>query len=275
MIILPFPTSSEERNPIYIWMESIENEVDLFKIKRPKEDGDEATPKTECMHSFSDCSSCQRVKRVLLEYQKSTEMNVSSDSEVSSQKIESNSSHSAVGVIFHDNYSAVDLINDYQHIIRQHSVDDEAEQFDRCHDFMVNTDPPITCDVNDCERVRRHFSRRRDVEQQKAVDDDYRLDILRQIHSYFVHSTDTTKLNKIERAQIEEELKSIDDDNVDDVQMEEKRMELVTDKMRQRTAKMDSMAGSIASNRFCSLNGTKRDDDSKKQEDALIDEVCE
>ena len=236
-------------------MESTDDGLELFKIyKRPKDDN-EPVPKTECKQSFNDCPSSQRIKGILLKYQQINESNAKSTGNI-------------LDVIFNDQYSAVDILNDFEYIIQRHSVDDDPSQFDQFHDFMVKTDPAIICDVNDCQMVRRHFSRRRDDIQQGMDRDDYRLDILRQIHSYFIHSMDTTKLNRIERAQIEEEMKSIDDDrdedyddNDDDVQREEKRMELVSERMRQKTLGMDAVFGDTKSNRFCASDDLRGDDD--------------
>ena len=111
--------------------------VDEYKeSKNCDEDSEE---KTHCAHSFADCPHCHRVKSILIAFHRVV------------------SEGGVADTLVNDANSAVDLMNDYHHIILQHSVDDDVTQFDKCYDFMVNTDPAIICDVNDCEIVRRHF----------------------------------------------------------------------------------------------------------------------
>ena len=248
-------------------MNPIEDDSEPFKIyKRPKHDDDDDLPKTECAHSFAKCLSCQKVKAVLLKYQNISESKDESHLSVSIKMKVTNSDGDALGDVFTENYSVVDLLNDYHHIIHQHAVDEDPIQFDKCYDFMVNTDPSIICDVNDCQMVRRHFSRRRNDNQKGTDRADYRMDILRQIHSYFIHSMDTTKLNRIERAQIEEEFKSIANDEDSD-QTDEQRMKLVAKKMRQKNMAMESVMGNSKSNRFCTTNEMERNDDGDDEEE--------
>ena len=78
---------------------------------------------------------------------------------------------------------------------------------------------------------------------------DHRQDILRQIHSYLIHSMETTKLRRNERMEIEEELKAMDDD-CDDEQREEERMKLVTERMRQKSLRMKEIVGDAVNTKF-------------------------
>ena len=241
-------------------MDSSDNAAEVFKIyKRPKDDNDDIVGlmQTECIESFVDCTSCQRIKDILLKYQNNNEMKMD------------DADGNVLNDIFNDTSSVVKLMDDYQHIIRQHAVDDNPIQFDLCYDYMVNANPAIICDVNQCEIVRRHFSRRRDDKQKGMDRGDYRLDILQQIHSYFIHSMDITKLNKNERTQIEEELKSIDDDDDYYVQREETRMKLVAEKKQQKIRQMESVMSGAKSTRFCSVDENTRISEQKK-----LNEVC-
>ena len=241
------------------------DDVQQFQsLIEPQKEEEETMPKAECLYSFVNCSSCQSVKDILLKYQNSK---VDIDRHIVSSLNE-------LDFIFNDQYSGVDLLNDFHHVIHQHSVGDDVEQFESCFDFMVNTDPQIICDVNECNEcniVRRHFSRRRDAEQKQVNRDDYRLDLLRQIHSYFIHSMDTTKLTKKERVEIERKLQAVDNvDDADSEKREEMRTELVAEKMRQKS----TVIGGVVNTRFCATEQVSGDDESKKQEGMLIIE-CE
>ena len=133
-------------------------------------------------------------------------------------------------------------------------------------------EPKISCDVNTCDAVRLHFSRRRRGRNEPHLVhadgdvDDYRLDILCQIHSYFIHSMDITKLNRIERAQIEEELKSNDDDH-DEMEREQMKRHLMTKKLQQKSMKMMTVIGESDNFKFVTGNDEITQDTNVQQHD--------
>ena len=144
---------------------------------------------TECKYSFEECPQCQQTKRVLVEYQKT----------ISADK------HFTADSIFTDEYTVVDLLNDFHHCRQAHSVgdDENPNKFEMCHEFMINAKPSIQCHSANCQVLRRQYRRRRGDTGNDRDSDDYRETILLQIHCYLIHSMDITKLTRHERIVVE------------------------------------------------------------------------
>ena len=225
---------------------------------------------TECKLSFSECTSCQRIKSVLARYQSAvSQLSHTDQMRTNSQKI--------IDDLFDENYSATDLLDDFQHIIREHHVDDEQSQFDLCFEFMINTAPRISCDISKCKAARLYFSRRRGkIDEMNSgnveIPSDYRAATLWQIHSYFVHSLETTMLTKKERMDIEEEIKMRDEDLEDE--RDELELKLVTEKMRQKSMVMNHIMDDPDNTKFVTSNvfvdSDRGNEDEEKLEDLTI-----
>ena len=158
--------------------------------------------------------------------------------------------------IFSDEYSVASLYDDFHHILDVHSINDDALQFESCHEFMVEADASNTeifCDIDTCQTIKRYYKRRHleDEEKEEALSDDiasddYRACILWQIHCYLLHAQDTVKLSRNERVQMEEKL-SIDTDGDD---IEEKRWGLAMDRMKGKRQRFDKLMEGIVNEKF-------------------------
>ena len=143
-----------------------------------------------CEH-FVHCPSSHRMRRILVKYH-----------EIQCGELYLKD---AIDSIFHDTYSAADLLDDFHQILDVHRVNDDPVQFEACYEFMENVDDTkqsIICDIKKCRNAHRYYSRTTGTEQQYECAD-YRESILMRIHCYFLHSQDTVRLRRNERVAIE------------------------------------------------------------------------
>ena len=92
----------------------------------------------DCKYAFADCPQCQRIKAMLLKYQKTTIGNT--DSKPSSSIIQSETSPAllddnglSVGSMFEHEYSAVAVLDDFHHLIQAHAIEQDPGRFDECY----------------------------------------------------------------------------------------------------------------------------------------------
>ena len=227
---------------------------------------------TECKLSFSECTQCQRIKNVLVRYQRAVSQLSEPD------EIDQNCKE-VIDELFDDNYTATDLLDDFQHIVREHHINDDHSRFDSCFEFMTNTEPQISCDISKCKAATLYFSRRRgridgvnsgNIE----IPSDYRTTILWQIHSFLVHSLETTMLTKKERMDIEEEIKMRGDD---DEIPEDLKLELVAEKMQKKSILMEKIVDNAENSKFVTQsdfveNGVEDGDEEKVEVVTSLDE---
>ena len=202
---------------------------------------------TECKQPISKCAQCQKVKDVLIKYQNAVSRTAdNSDLSANSQQIIDN--------LFEDDMTATQLLDHFQHIIREHHINDDHSRFDSCFEFMVNTQPRISCDISKCKAARLYFSRRRgridDIDNGNVeIPSDNRTTILWQIHSFLVHSLETTMLTMRERMDIEEGIKMRDDGDEDEVS-EDLKLKLVAEKMQQKSILMEKIVDNTDNSKF-------------------------
>ena len=187
---------------------------------------------TECKYSFEECPSCQQIKCVLAEYQKI----ISGDKDFVGDSV------------FTDEYTVVDLLNDFHHLREAHSIDDDEnpQRFEMYHDFVTNVEPSVHCQSANCQVLRRHYRRRRGNELLTASLDstqgvaDYCEAILLQIHCYLIHSMDISKLTRSERILVESQS--------DPDQKQSKMNEF----MKEKSQRIMEMVGDTTNDKFVS-----------------------
>eukprot|EP01084_Bolivina_argentea_P296542 510739_1 len=127
---------------------------------------------SECQLDFEECVSGQKIKSILNQTQ----------------------------LIFNDNYSNLNLLNDFNHIKYSHNINQDPYEFNLFFIFLTeNNDNFTKCDINTCTNIQRYYqNRRRDQFVNKTavnVDDfNYSNHLLSRIHVYFLHSLETTIL---------------------------------------------------------------------------------
>ena len=205
---------------------------------------DDAPSRGDCKVPYSACKPCIRTKNFLVEYQSIISQNDDEPGPIWSKMIEA---------IFDDENTSIHLLDDFHHLVYAHCIDDNASEFESCLEFMVNSGPEISCDVSKCSAVRVHFRRRgeRLVESENGNDDipyDHRVNIMCQIHSFLVHSLDTTKLTKNELIEIEEEMKRRDEQHEEGQHSFE--LKLISEKMQQKSLLLEKVMMSPKSKKF-------------------------
>eukprot|EP01084_Bolivina_argentea_P265872 450803_1 len=137
-----------------------------------------------CCIELIQCKSAQQIKRVLKQFSAFA-------NEEKQWKID-------------DNYTIIQLLNDYDHIKYDHNVDNDNHEFAKMYKFLkqeINTD----CNIKKCGYVERHYMDRSKLSNQyvlrnKSVDNDsksksyYIMNIMSKMHVYFIHSYDINRL---------------------------------------------------------------------------------
>ena len=188
---------------------------------------DDAEEELQLSCSLSDLKSCPsaRIIKVLLKRMSQSIQSTGSRSENESenqQQQQHDTAHTVIeslkSVIEKQEYSATKLLDDIHHLQYDHGLNDDDTKFDAAYDFFKEYTTG-KCDVNECPFMMRHYRvRGRENGGQHDVDDNVLIDIMAQIHCYFVHSFDTNRLTKEERNRVDLEisigsgLESLEDD---------------------------------------------------------------
>eukprot|EP01084_Bolivina_argentea_P104873 187762_1 len=110
-----------------------------------------ATDNQECNFAFVECKVANRVKNVMLQFNKITHAN--NDKSVDELGKES----ITAGNIKYDN---VTLLNDFYHIKYQHHVNDNPNKFQIFYEYLFDNDNVLQCDINNCTSARQYYQRR-------------------------------------------------------------------------------------------------------------------
>ena len=187
-----------------------QSKVNQNEVEEQSEDHN----RDECKYQISECPQCQNIKSMLIKYQ-SKNITAPKQKKQESQHHSMSISQSSTGlasfgdddplavtVIFNDEYTAVNLMDDYHHLIHDHGVGHDASRLRECSKSIARS---ISCNLSECEFARRHYGRRRGSQQSTGVtyDDDWRDDILQQIHCHMLHSIDFSELSRPQQADIE------------------------------------------------------------------------
>eukprot|EP01084_Bolivina_argentea_P104871 187760_1 len=164
----------------------------------------------QCNLSFDSCKSANRIKAILVQHHKITRVKK-------------------------DNYEPVDikcdnveLLNDFYHIKYQHHVNDDPNNFQIFYGYVFDNNNVLQCDINDCTSAQQYY-RRRNIASN--------LNIICKIHTYFIHSYETSRLTTDEIHYIEKRLNSIDDEDED--KMNDVKIEL-EDKILQKKLQFEN-----------------------------------
>eukprot|EP01084_Bolivina_argentea_P277853 474514_1 len=119
--------------------------------------------------------------------------------------------------IYPNNYTDIDLMNDYNHLIIFHSTNDQFENV--YHRFILGANNDSICSLTDCIMMQRnHRDRLKSVLTQLYIDTEQhniiRQQLLDRIHSYYFHTFDIGyKLTRNDRQNILSQQRKYSDDD--------------------------------------------------------------
>eukprot|EP01083_Nonionella_stella_P010152 29012_1 len=162
--------------------------------------------------TLSDCKSCHRIKHILQQYHNS----ISSNPHTLSENAIMDQIHTLINhESFDGSYSTLQLVNDFDHVKYSHSVHDNPVQFDSFYAYLIDSTLHRigNCNINECQSVHRHYHRNRSettttrqqpIHRNTPTVNAYTLQLLSRIHTYFIHSHETTRLSVQDIKTIEE-----------------------------------------------------------------------
>eukprot|EP01084_Bolivina_argentea_P094804 170477_1 len=182
-----------------------------------------------CNKKFIQCNAAIRIKSVLHQYNRITSAKKDQtiyDLEIQTVKLISN-------ILGNGEYSNVKLLNDFYHIKYDHSINEDTKQFDLFYKFLFDHDNVLKCDINYCKGAQRYYRKRDEMthpligtehtQPNNTINDSYTLNLICRIHTYFIHSYDSSQLTPDEIQFIENKLneyKEEDEDILNDKKLE-------------------------------------------------------
>eukprot|EP01084_Bolivina_argentea_P037699 69709_1 len=174
---------------------------------------------SQCKHIFTECESSQKIQIILKKYHKIIMDNTNDNNQFTQLQ--------NIGSLFDDEYSHLCLLNDFYHVKYNHFVNDDARNFNSFFTFLTNDNDLTKCN---CENINRYY-RHRDIHpvlnnSENVLCNDYSSNLLSRIHTYFLHSLETSILTLDEIMYIEQQLKQYEDEN----NIESNENEILNDK---------------------------------------------
>eukprot|EP01084_Bolivina_argentea_P133703 235983_1 len=143
-----------------------------------------------CKHDhINNCEAVQRVTAVLKAF--SLFINTAEDC-------------LKIGKIVNDNYTIIQLINDYDHIKYDHDIDNNDDKFAQLYTYL-NHNINSKCKTKDCQFIKRHYldrsklsnqyiSNQNDSDDMYTLNEQYIFNLVSKMHVYFIHSYDINRL---------------------------------------------------------------------------------
>ena len=166
----------------------------------PGADADEDDDqKLSCsLDNITSCPSARILKVLLKRINTSMQLtgskieNVSNESENQQQReFPQSILQSLKSVMEKYEYSATKLLDDLHHLQYEHRLNEDDAKFDEAFVFINESTPDNECNVNQCPFVNRHYRvRGRGKGDYHEANDNVLMDVMAQIHCYFVHSFD-------------------------------------------------------------------------------------
>eukprot|EP01084_Bolivina_argentea_P021357 39672_1 len=190
-----------------------------------------------------ECESTNRIKLILEKYNHILYDN-HSNSEYQLQNEVTQLMHN---ILVNGQYSNVEIINDFYHIKYDHDVNDNLQQFDLFYQYLNNYDNVLICDVNNCETVNRYYNIRRSCRSLNTPRDDIKtndihssiinsLNLISQIHTYFIHAYDIDQLSSDEIKYIEKHLNTLE--YKDDMHQNDRKLQLIVSVINKKKEKV-------------------------------------
>eukprot|EP01083_Nonionella_stella_P108569 315880_1 len=190
------------------------------------------SPKTvACNHAFHQCRTAQRIKSILQSYNKI----ILNKTLKSDAQLQNETNDLVINLLGDEQYSIVELLNNFYHIKYDHNVNNDPHQFNLFYYYLFDNEMnTLQCDTNDCKSVKRYSNRRNrsfNCSQRSTHNDagTYSLDLLCRIHTYFMHSYDMYQLTPDEIQYIERKLNEhVLNDMKDEDVMNDVKLQLVS-----------------------------------------------
>eukprot|EP01084_Bolivina_argentea_P288419 495022_1 len=206
------------------------------------------TPETCTVHKVSRCPSVHRICSIL---NQCSEIDV--DKELNTEFLQ----------MINDKYTVTDLLNDFHHIKADHNVDDDDQKFHEINQYLKQN-MFVACNVKYCRYINIHYRDRSQVRNQyflghdendvgATLNEQYTLDMISMIHTFFIHSYDIHRLTLKEQATLQGQMEmlnncSLDDaeNKMDDVEfLQEKKMEMITLFMKGKKKKIQGIKNNV------------------------------
>eukprot|EP01083_Nonionella_stella_P163132 536109_1 len=178
------------------------------------------------------------------------------DSSKESKKVSVLTVQSIQDIFSKNQYEYTHLLDDFHHIRYNHHIDDNGDTFHQLHAHCFDD---LVCDVQTCGHIQRYWRDRTDQSEDAdqtffsandIVDTDDRLrmmcvmDLIEQIHVYFIHSYDINRLTTKEIQIIDDQIQlrrdaALDDDLADIDLYDDQKVEKVASILAEKSRKLD------------------------------------
>eukprot|EP01083_Nonionella_stella_P292274 994124_1 len=147
------------------------------------------------------CPSVLRINAILKRFNA-----IAIDSTIASESIED--------IFTKNGFKYAHLLDDFHHVRYEHNVDDDDDQFQQLHSNLF---AEFMCDAKKCAHIRRYYRDRNNQRDDSKLANDLVdseeplhimpvMELIQQIHVYFIHAYDINRLTVKDRKTIEEEI---------------------------------------------------------------------
>eukprot|EP01084_Bolivina_argentea_P185094 319200_1 len=167
-----------------------------------------------CSKPFIKCSYASRIKSILQKYHK-----IECAEDIKTKN----------NVLLNENFSNIQLINDFHHIKYDHNTNEDVNQFNLFNEYLFeNKKNEIILPANRCSSSRSYYCRRNRRSNQVQENENINTlsaHLLDRIHTYFIHSYHRYQLTPQETNYIENKLNECKQQNPDI--LNDKKIEII------------------------------------------------
>eukprot|EP01083_Nonionella_stella_P235141 827135_1 len=190
------------------------------------------------------CQSINRIKIIVREFNAKCLHKDRSENE-------SNLMDKFESIFITNDYTKTSLLNDFHHIKYTHNADENDDAFSKIYEYITDgIDTP--CDVTQCRFVSRHYRLDRftmkilqnehilgdetqNNDENNPHDPRHMMDLISNIHVYFIHSYEINRLKMQELRSIHE---PTDGSNLNDDSLEDMRLQILTGLIEKKRQKL-------------------------------------
>eukprot|EP01084_Bolivina_argentea_P259535 437929_1 len=185
----------------------------------------------ECTDLFTQCKQANRIKLILQRYDDL----LSQKGDKTEKKLQQQSHMLIHNILLNDNYSHLQLLNDFYHIKYVHNTNNDPNQFHSFYNYLFDNDNVLQCDISSCLSAQSYYRRRQLFREKHDFDTNVSsLDLLCRIHTYFIHSYEMSQLTPNEIQFIEIQINELKLNNDDQDMLYDKRIEIISETLKNK-----------------------------------------
>eukprot|EP01084_Bolivina_argentea_P014691 27463_1 len=206
----------------------------------------------KCSNNFANCKSAHQIKSALNEYHKLVEHK---ENKLSQYEFTNKCNILINKKLFDGRYSSLQLLNDFDHLKYDHDIHQNPWQFASFYKYLTGSECVSVCDIKNCVSIQRRYnksnSRYTTIKNSEQMNN-FCLDLLSRIHTYFLHSKDITRLTIVDVKYFEKQLTEYEQKHDDNQMFNDKKLNLLVKIMQKKQKTLSSIVESTKHSKYIS-----------------------